>query len=93
MENPEESGGNGMGLLALTLGFEEVTMNGFSPGLLLVQAMDSSCIYKNGSDQIKERFLPGMASGDLKFCFAVTEPDAGTNTFRIQTMARRDGDD
>lgn len=89
---PEEYGGNGMGLLALTLGFEEVTMNGFSPGLLLVQAMDSSCIYKNGSDQLKERFLPGMASGDLKFCFAVTEPDAGTNTFRIQTAARKDGD-
>ena len=60
--------------------------------MLLTQAMDTSCIYKNGSDQIKQRFLPGMASGDLTFCFAVTEPDAGTNTFRITTAARKDGD-
>jgi acyl-CoA dehydrogenase len=89
---PEEYGGNGMGLLALTLGFEEITTQGFSPGLLLVQAMDSSCILKNGSDELKQRFLPGIADGSLKMCFAVTEPDAGTNTFRIQTVARRNGD-
>ena len=89
---PEEYGGNNMGLLALTLGFEEITTNGFSPGLLLVQAMDSSCILKNGSEQLKRRFLPGIADGTLKLCFAVTEPDAGTNTFRIQTAARRNGD-
>ena len=89
---PEEYGGNDMGLLALTLGFEEITLSGFSPGMLLTQAMDTSCIYKNGSDQIKQRFLPGMASGDLTFCFAVTEPDAGTNTFRITTAARKDGE-
>ncbi|MEX0799914.1 MAG: acyl-CoA dehydrogenase family protein [Dehalococcoidia bacterium] len=89
---PEEYGGNGMGLLALTLGFEEITTQGFSPGLLLVQAMDSSCILKNGSDEMKQRFLPGIADGSLKMCFAVTEPDAGTNTFRIQTVAKRNGD-
>src|SRR6266568_3157036 len=62
---------------------EEVCANGFSPGLLLVTAMDSACILKNGSDQIKQRFLPGIADGSLKLCFAITEPDAGTNTFRI----------
>src|SRR5438552_15657869 len=89
---PEEYGGNGAGLLALTIGFEEVCANGFSPGLLLVTAMDSACILKNGSDQIKQRFLPGIADGSLKLCFAITEPDAGTNTFRITTHARRDGD-
>ena len=89
---PEEYGGNDMGLLALTLGFEEVCLQGFSPGLLLVQAMDSSCILKNGSDELKQRFLPGIADGSIKMCFAVTEPDAGTNTFRIQTSARRNGD-
>ncbi len=89
---PEEYGGNNMGLLALTLGFEEITANGFSPGLLLVTAMDTSCILRSGSEELKQRFLPGIAEGKLKLCFAVTEPDAGTNTFRIRTAARRDGD-
>ncbi len=89
---PEEYGGNGAGLLALTVGFEEICGNGFSPGLLLVTAMDSACILKNGSQQIKERFLPKIADGSWKLCFAITEPDAGTNTFRISTSARRNGD-
>ncbi len=90
---PEEYGGNGAGLLALTVGFEEITANAFSPGLLLVTAMDSACLLKNGSPELKQRFLPGIADGSLKFCFAITEPDAGTNTFRLKTMAKRDGDD
>ena len=89
---PEEYGGNNMGLLALALGFEELTANGFSPGLLLVTGMDSACILKNGSEEQKKRFLPKIADGSWKLCFAVTEPDAGTNTFRVQTVARRNGD-
>ena len=89
---PEEYGGNNMGLLALALGFEELTANSFSPGLLLVTGMDSACILKNGSEEQKKRFLPKIADGSLKLCFAVTEPNAGTNTFRVQTVARRHGD-
>jgi alkylation response protein AidB-like acyl-CoA dehydrogenase len=89
---PEEYGGNNMGLLALALGFEELTANGFSPGLLLVTSMDSACILKNGSEEQKKRFLPKIADGTWKLCFAVTEPNAGTNTFQIQTVARRNGD-
>src|SRR6266508_1801253 len=89
---PEEYGGNVAGLLALTIGFEEICANGFSPGLLLVTAMDSACLLKNASEDIKRRFLPCIADGSLKLCFAITEPDAGTNTFRLKTHARRDGD-
>jgi acyl-CoA dehydrogenase len=89
---PEEYGGNGAGLLALTVGFEEICSNGFSPGLLLVTAMDSACLLKNASEGVKARFLPRIADGSLKLCFAITEPDAGTNTFRLKTHARRDGD-
>jgi len=89
---PEEYGGNNMGLLPLTLAFEEICGNGFSPGLLLVTAMDSACILRNGSDEIKQRFLPRVADGSWKLCFAITEPNAGTNTFRISTIARRNGD-
>ncbi|MEX1255671.1 MAG: acyl-CoA dehydrogenase family protein [Dehalococcoidia bacterium] len=89
---PEEYGGNGMGLLALTLGFEEIAANGFSPGLLLVLGMDTACIVKNGTAEQKQRFLPKIADGSCKLCFAVTEPDAGTNTFELQTHARKNGD-
>ncbi len=89
---PEEYGGNNLGLLPLTLAFEEICAGGFSPGLLLVTAMDSACILRNGSAEIKQRFLPKVADGSLKLCFAITEPDAGTNTFRISTVARRNGD-
>ncbi|MDZ4278397.1 MAG: acyl-CoA dehydrogenase family protein [Dehalococcoidia bacterium] len=89
---PEEYGGNNMGLLAMALGFEELTSNGFSPGLLLTMGMNTACIARNGSDEQKQRFLPRIADGSWKLCFAVTEPDAGTNTFRIQTVAKRNGD-
>jgi alkylation response protein AidB-like acyl-CoA dehydrogenase len=89
---PEEYGGNGMGLLALTLGFEEVCANGFSPGLMLVVGMDTACIVRNGSEEQKRDFLPKIANGTRKLCFAVTEPTAGTNTFEVQTTARRNGD-
>src|SRR3990172_7858645 len=89
---PEQYGGNGAGLLALTIGFEEICANAFSPGLLLVTAMDSPCLLKNPSEDVKQRFLPKVADGSLKLCFAITEPDAGTNTFRLKTHAKRDGD-
>lgn len=89
---PEEYGGNDAGLLALTLAFEEMSAQSFLPGLMLVNSMDTSCIRKNGSEELKRRFLPKIADGSIKLCFAVTEPNAGTNTFRIQTIARRHGD-
>jgi acyl-CoA dehydrogenase len=89
---PPEYGGTGAGVMPLTVAFEELTAQGFLPGLMLVTAMDSACIGKNGSEELKRRFLPKVADGSCKLCFAVTEPNAGTNTFRIETQARRDGD-
>ncbi len=89
---PEEYGGNGAGLLALTYSFEEIVSQGFFPGLLLVTAMDAACLVRNASEEIKREFLPKICDGSRKLCFALTEPNAGTNTFRIQTVARRHGD-
>jgi alkylation response protein AidB-like acyl-CoA dehydrogenase len=89
---PEQYGGNNAGLLTLTLAFEELTAEGFFPGLMLVTSMDAACIVKNGSEELKQRFLPQIVNGTCKLCFAITEPNAGTNTFRIETVARRDGD-
>jgi alkylation response protein AidB-like acyl-CoA dehydrogenase len=89
---PQEYGGNASGLQPLTVAFEELTSQGFLPGLMLVTAMDSACLTKNGSEELKRRFLPKVADGSCKLCFAVTEPNAGTNTFKIETVARREGD-
>ena len=90
---PEEYGGNDMGLLGMAVGLEALAHWGFGNALFIVTAMDAACILRNGSKEMKEKYLPGIASGALKFCFALTEPDAGSNAFRLQTLATRDGDD
>lgn len=50
-------------------------------------------IWAFGSDEQKERWLPGMASGDLIGCFGLTEPDSGSDPSSMRTTAKRDGDD
>ncbi|MEV4134347.1 acyl-CoA dehydrogenase family protein [Dactylosporangium sp. NPDC049742] len=50
-------------------------------------------IWKYGSDEHKDRWLPGMAAGDLIGCFGLTEPDHGSDPGSMTTRARRDGDD
>ena len=90
---PEEYGGNGLGLLGVAVGIEELAANGFGNALFVLTAMDMACIHRNGTEEMKQRYLPKMASGELKFGFAITEPDAGTNAFRMKTLATRDGDD
>jgi acyl-CoA dehydrogenase len=90
---PEEYGGSGLGLTALALGLEELSAAGIAAStLLLLTGMDALCILRNGSEALKQRFLPGIATGRLKFCFAITEPDAGSNSFRISTHAERQSD-
>lgn len=89
---PEEYGGNGAGLLPLVMAFEEITAFGFSPGLLLLTAMDSCTILKNGSEEMKKRIFPPIVEGKKKLAWALTEPNAGSNAFNIETMARKDGD-
>ena len=89
---PEEYGGNGMGLLAQSLGFESVTASGLSPNVLLVNCMDAACLAKVGSEDLKQRYLPGIADGSHRFCFAITEADAGSNAFAMKSFAERRGD-
>jgi acyl-CoA dehydrogenase len=87
---PEQYGGSDMGLLSLGLAVEEMARQGFGNALMILTAMDSLCILRNGSGELKQRFLPRVAAGDLKLAFAITEPDAGSNTFRLKTRAHKD---
>jgi acyl-CoA dehydrogenase len=91
---PEENGGGGLGLRQMAVLLEELSYHGI-PLLLLVvgNVMDAGLIASFGSDEMKKRYLPPLARGDVRFCFALTEPTAGSNSFRITTSATLDGDD
>jgi alkylation response protein AidB-like acyl-CoA dehydrogenase len=56
-------------------------------------AISAEMISEFGTDEQRGTWLPGLASGAAKMVFAITEPDAGSNTLRISTTARKDGDD
>ena len=90
---PAEYGGGGMGIAELAIVLEELAANG-CPLLLLVvsPAICATIIAHFGSSRQKESWLPRFASGELKMAFAITEPDAGSNSHKIATSARRDGD-
>ncbi|MEH6607216.1 MAG: acyl-CoA dehydrogenase family protein [Pseudomonadales bacterium] len=89
---PEQYGGSNAGLIPLALGFEKIAAMGISPNILLVTCMDAACLAKNASEEIKQQYLPGIVEGKIKFCFAITEADAGTNSFNMKTKATREGD-
>src|ERR1700742_3874839 len=95
MTNPEEYGGDGLGITEATLLLEEggrsgAAMNGASAIHLTIFGMQP--VVKHGSDELKARTLPRIATGELHVCFGVTEPGAGLDTSRITTFAKRDGD-
>ena len=56
-------------------------------------AICGSVIGRSGTAEQKERWLPALASGTTKMAFAITEPDAGSNSHRLSTVAKRDGSD
>jgi alkylation response protein AidB-like acyl-CoA dehydrogenase len=89
---PEEFGGGGGGLEDLALVIEETAAQGCPMFMLVISpAIAGSMLVAHGSAEQKARWLPGIADGTKKVCFAITEPDAGTNTHNITTTAHRDG--
>lgn len=90
---PEAFGGGGLGIAELALVCEELATAG-CPLLLLVvsPAICGTLIARYGTDEQQARWLPGLAAGTTRICFALTEPDAGSNSHQITTTARRDGD-
>src|SRR5688572_6092766 len=91
---PEEYGGGGGGIGDLAAVCEELAAQG-CPLLLMVvsPAICGSTIARFGTEEQKKRWLPGLANGTTTMAFAITEPDAGTNSHAISTTARRDGDE
>ena len=89
---PEEFGGGGGGLEDLALVIEETAAQGCPMFMLVISpAIAGSLLVAHGTAPQKQMWLPGIADGTRKVCFAITEPDAGTNTHAITTTARRDG--
>ncbi|HET9732867.1 MAG TPA: acyl-CoA dehydrogenase family protein [Acidimicrobiales bacterium] len=90
---PADYGGGGMGMAELSIVCEELAAAG-CPLLLLVvsPAICGTVIARFGTEEQKRRWLPGLGSGKQKMAFAITEPDAGSNSHRVSTVATRDGE-
>jgi alkylation response protein AidB-like acyl-CoA dehydrogenase len=89
---PEAFGGGGMGMTELNIVCEEAAAAGCPLLLMLVSpAICGSIIARFGTPEQQQRWLPGLCRGD-KMVFAITEPDAGSNSHRLATVASRHGD-
>ena len=88
---PAEYGGGGAGITELAIVCEETAAQGCPLLLLLVSsAISGEVLARYGTAEQRARWLPGIADGTGKVVFAITEPDAGSNTHRLATTARKD---
>jgi butyryl-CoA dehydrogenase len=91
---PEEYGGAGLGAFASALALEEIAAADMGMAVSLsVHFLAQLCIFANGTDEQKARFLPPMTAGRDLGAFALTEPQAGSDAASLSLAARRDGDD
>jgi acyl-CoA dehydrogenase len=94
---PEEYGGGGYGMTELLIAMEELAANGCGMAgiwyMVLTEVFGALTIVRHGTEEQKEKYLPKIAKGEMEFCMALTEPDAGTNTLAIRTTAVKDGDE
>jgi len=90
---PTEYGGGGLGVTEASVILEEINRSGANSGACHAQMYIMGTLLRHGSVTQKERYLPRIAAGELRLqSFAVTEPTTGTDTTRIRTFARREGD-
>lgn len=91
---PEQYGGAGLGLSAASVILEEIAASGGNAGACHAQMYVMGTVLRHGNDEQKEEFLPKIAGGELRLqAFGVTEPTVGSDTTKIKTKARRDGDE
>jgi acyl-CoA dehydrogenase len=87
---PEEYGGAGLGLMAASVILEEINASGCTAGACHAQMYVMGTLLRHGSEEQKTRFLPGIASGEVRLqAFGITEPTVGSDTTQIQTRAER----
>jgi acyl-CoA dehydrogenase len=92
----EEHGGGGQGMLELAVACEALSRSGGTAGTflyILTPGFGAMTLGRHGTPEQQRALLPGIAAGEVKFCLAMTEPDAGSNALEITTSSRRDGDD
>jgi acyl-CoA dehydrogenase len=90
---PEEYGGPGLSLGAANAILEEIHRRGCNGAACHAQMYTMGTILRHGSEQQKTAYLPKIATGELRLqAFGITEPSSGTDTTRIRTFARRDGE-
>jgi alkylation response protein AidB-like acyl-CoA dehydrogenase len=90
---PEQYGGGGLGLTELAIVVHETAVAGCPmQSMLFSSGVTGTIIDRSANEEQKARWLPGVASGDVRLSFAITEPDAGSNAHRISTTARREAD-
>ncbi|HZD39857.1 MAG TPA: acyl-CoA dehydrogenase family protein, partial [Terriglobales bacterium] len=90
---PEEFGGTGLGITEASIILEEINHSGGVATACHAQMYTMGTLLRHGNEEQKKRYLPRVASGELRLqAFAVTEPNAGSETTRIQTSAVRKGD-
>ena len=91
---PEEYGGTSNSLREACAVLEEVHRSGCNGGAAHAQMYTMGTVLRHGSDEQKRRFLPGIASGELRLqAFGVSEPNNGTDTLSLETTATKDGDE
>ncbi|HEY7270503.1 MAG TPA: acyl-CoA dehydrogenase family protein, partial [Dehalococcoidia bacterium] len=90
---PEQYGGGGLGVTEAAAIVEEINRSGGNGGACHAQMYTMGSLVRHGSDDLKQRYLPRIASGELRLqAFGVTEPDAGSDTTHISTRAVKQGD-
>lgn len=93
---PEEYGGQGYGVVEAAIVQQEIARSGAGmagTSLTAHHTFSTEPLVVYGTERHKEEYLPRIAAGDVQVCTGVTEPNAGTDTSRVETFAERDGDD
>lgn len=87
---PETYGGSGLGVLEGCLILQEINRSGGNAAACHAQMYTMASLLKHGSEEQKRRYLPRIADGSLRLqAFGVTEPDAGSNTLKLKTFAKK----
>lgn len=91
---PEEYGGGGFGEVGYCIAQEEVARGCMSTATFIGahQSIGTNAIYIGGSEELKKKYIPKLASGEMICAFGLTEANAGSDSFNLRTTAKRDGD-